>query len=218
MYIDDILSYAQRLNNIDKNDYFIYLHDLPIEKFVISQLDFILAVDEWSKLLAKLIIMVPSVEHRIAIAENLYEENGNGDINLSHVYTFNKFIKSLTNEKDIYIRNKNILKSMNNFINELNKQFDTQPWQYCVSMLGMIEYVYITVSNNIYNYTLSHIKNPNNIHHYKIHETLDVKHSLDLFKIVQNEDLEITFNGMKHGYELFYELYSDMYLHITTSE
>jgi len=213
-----LLDYADVVNNIDNNNFFIKLSKIPdIDKFLVTQECFISAIDNWSKLLGLLIFYLPTDKERLTIIKNLYDEHGDGDLNKSHTNTFKLLLKSLNYDKNILLYNDNLssFNYVNKFNNDLKDIIMTKNWVYSVAVLGMIEYTYITVSKNIHNYLLNFLP-ADQINHYSLHETLDVTHATELFELIvsyiKNDELcpDIK-QGILSGYNIMNELYSSLY-------
>lgn len=212
--MDLLLKYADDINLIDNNNYFIKLKKIhDIDKFLISQECFISAIDHWSRLLGLILYYVPTDKERLIIIKNLNDEHGEGNLSNSHTNTFKLLLKSLNYEKEILLYNEN-LQSYNyvyKFNNNLKDIITTQSWIYSVAMLAMIEYTYITVSKNIHNYLLQFLP-INEINHYSLHETLDVTHATELFSLlipyIKNDELSSEMKaGVITGYTIMNELY-----------
>ena len=204
----------QEINKIDTNPYFQKLNTTKIENFLKSQECFIDAVDNWSKVLGILLSKVPTFKERAIIIDNLYDEHGEGNIVNSHVNTFSKFMKSLGYEEDLLINNDNLPSHnhVKSFNDSLLEKVNNESWLFSVAMLGMIEYTYITVSKNIHKYVAQFIISED-IHHYSLHEIVDVKHATDLFELIlpyENIKTEMIINGLITGYNLLAKLYDDL--------
>jgi hypothetical protein len=214
MDLQNILNIAKNINQINKNDYFVFLntHGITPEKFVKSQKNFGLAVNYWSIILGKLFITLPSYKERKLLVKNLYDENGD----ISHVESFDNFMNVVS--KHFKISSEHIKPDHENcfhishFTNFLEGMVETQTYQHCALVLGMIEYVYMTVSNIIHNYVAYYMKT-NDIPHYSLHEILDMSHATDLFNIAlsyKNLTVEDVNKGLEIGYTLMSELYSGL--------
>lgn len=226
-----ILDIAKYINKIDQNPYFQTLENVPnVEQFLTSQISFIKAVDHWSKILGYMLTVLPSDKERSVIIENLYDEHGDGNPDNTHVNTFKRFIKSLDNShssdnSDGYNNSYdsydgyNITKlpsyePIKEFNNRLMSKIKVSSWIYCVCMLGMIEYTYITVSRFIHNY-VSNFMNPENINHYSLHEIVDVKHATDLFSLAEpyfDEHQSEIIEGLRYGYLCMDDMYKRLSL------
>lgn len=200
--MDKIYEYANNLNKINDNTYFKKLNTLDIDSFCHSQYDFVYAVDNWSNILLRSALKCNNQYDRYVFIENLYDEHGCGELENSHVNTFNKMIFIMSNSKYEKLHTR---KHIKNFIDNINKIIDTENLDFISGMLGMIEYTYITVSKNIYEYLLN--KMPNATTHYNLHSTLDVEHAQKLLEIGNGDDI---YNGIKYGYMLMDTLYTEM--------
>ena len=208
------MSFVQTLNNIDNNPYFKKLNTIKIENFLKSQECFISAVDNWSKVLGILLSKVPTFKERAIIIDNLYDEHGEGNIENSHVNTFIKFMKSLGYEKELLINNDSLssYEYVKLFNDKLLYKVNNKSWLFSVAMLGMIEYTYITISKYIHEYVSQFIISED-IHHYSLHEIVDVKHATELFELLNpylDCNSEIIISGLLTGYELMDQLYKDL--------
>ncbi|AYV78565.1 MAG: heme oxygenase [Edafosvirus sp.] len=228
--MEEMLKFAKSINKIDENKYFVFLKDNInrnniLENFMMSQVNFVDAVDEWSCILGLMVAKVPSVKERIVLIKNLYDEHGNGNIENSHVVTFNKFIKMLLeicNNRIELIHDDRINNEIiNKFIHELHNVIGSNNWVYSIAVLAMIEYTYITVSKCIHefvsNYTPSEL-----IHHYSLHEIMDQTHSQELFSIVTDQyetknNKKVIEDGILHGYKILYDLYDSLFVFFATT-
>jgi hypothetical protein len=211
--IIELLKICDDINKIENNPYFQNLRNnfeyLPI--FIQQQKSFSLAVDHWSKILGKLIYKVPTYKERFVIIRNLYDEHGNGDLNNSHVCTIKRFICSLENittKHSLLNYDSNVQKILNNSLDEI---LETKSWIFVVSVLGIVEYTFITVSKLINEYVSNFIEQ-NKIEHYSLHEILDIEHATELLSLVlpyinddeKNNDI---YEGIKFGYDIMDNLY-----------
>ncbi len=218
--MDNILNYAKKINNIEENEYFINLTQVAnLDNFISSQVHFVNAIDNWSKILGIMISRVPSYNERNVLIQNLVDEHGNGEIEKNHVSTFDKFIDSLLEitkkNKDTYL-----LKGNYNYTKEFIESLYSLTelnWIFAISAMGMIEFTYINVSNKIHNYVCNYI-DKDKINHYSLHEILDVTHATELFKIIEpyyKENKMIIEKGIEKGYNMMNKLYSNYYLDLS---
>ena len=155
---------------------------MPLLFFYNSHTGFIVAVDNWSKVLCKLLVKLPTYKERALILENLYDEHGSGSVTKSHTNTFNNFLKDINSEHKIDY-------SSNIYVDTFNTSLDNilqnKSWVYCTAVIGMIEYTYINSSKNINKYVNKYVNKYQKVnHHYSLHETMDCKHSEDLFSLI----------------------------------
>lgn len=222
----------QKINQINSNPYFIKLNNntTTIPEFLKSQIDFIYCVNHWTRILASSLLHTKIFNHpqsRMIIVKNLYDEQGANDSSNSHFNTFKKMLeqinqyiedKGLKEETDTKTLNKLTLLNkiarqlpLNNhcfqFIQKIMKiiQNPLSTRSRITGVLGMIEYVYVSVSSNIYNYLK---KNQIEVDHYNLHSTLDIEHSKELFSLIDN--YQDGLDGIKLGYQFMNELYTQM--------
>lgn len=210
--MDRILSLANKINNIKSNKYLVKLQENPqLDNFLKSQDSFINAVDNWSKILAFLLTKLPSDKERAVIVNNLYDEHGSGNSDKSHVSTFKQFMKSLNYQEELLLNNKDTFtyKFVKQFNEKMTHYININNWINNVAMLGMIEYVYITISTNIHNYVKQYIPS-DQITHYSLHEIMDVKHSTELFELLIPY-VDSHYNDIEDGLELGYYIFDDLY-------
>ena len=212
-----LLSQAKSLNQIQSNPYFQKLLQNPSPaNFVKSQESFINAVNEWSKLLALLLTKVPTHNERLPIIENLLDEHGNGDLKMAHIETFRKFVQSFDPSHSVVLYNQNspTFHIIREFYETLYQNIKYYNWVHIAAMLGMIEYIYIQVSMAIHQYAKQYISEEK-IYHYTLHETLDTKHSEDLFRIVipymeDEQNRQMIQLGLQAGYDAMSIMYEKL--------
>lgn len=209
--MDTIISLITKINHIEETTYFTTLKQNPSrELFIKSQESFINAVDTWSRILGILLAKVPLDIHRAVILENLNDEHGNGDITRSHVNTFKLFMQSMgQNDIQLYNKQSETYDSVEWFTNIILSALHTENWIYCVSLLGMIEYTYKDIGKCIHNYAKIFMLEER-INHYSLHETMDLKHSYDLFQLV-SPYITTNYNDIEDGLEMGYFLISSLY-------
>lgn len=225
--MENILNYATEINKIETNPYFQILDKLPtLESFLRSQQSFVTAIDFWSKILASLLIHMPSDKERSILMKNLWDEHGCGNPAKSHVETFREFMRTLGYQDSLKIEYLKADRAVFNFVQGLNSlqsvQLEPQDYGdkskrrqliYAVSALGMIEFTYVTISKCIHGYA-SHFAPPETIPHYATHQTLDVSHATELFSLVEenwdDEFQEAVKDGVRKGYDLMFNLYQDL--------
>lgn len=231
--MDELLGFATTINNISANPYFQSLKNgLPLLIFYNSQYNFIYAVNEWSKVLGKILPHVSSHTQRKVILRNLNDENPQEGH--SHVETFQQFldvIKEILPTKLLKMQNQNQKESANThnyenldimdikndpvygFVKSMHEAVDKHnSLSYKLAFLGMIEFMYIIISSNVVSY-MSQFIDKTQIPHYTPHELLDETHAKDLFELALQTDVndgEQIMNGIVDGYHTFKKLYDDM--------
>jgi pyrroloquinoline-quinone synthase len=151
-------------------------------QFCRSQLGFREAVESFSQAIAAVMARVPRVEERLALVDNLAEEHGHGQLLRSHKYTFRQYLIALgASDSDLQSE---IPIGVIAFNQSILNYCLTQPPECSAAMLGMIEYLYIgisqTISKTIHDrhWTVSGSQS-----HYAVHEVLDVEHARELFHL-----------------------------------
>ncbi|MBD2094004.1 iron-containing redox enzyme family protein [Trichocoleus sp. FACHB-591] len=152
------------------------------EAFCDSQLPFRFAVESFSQALAAVLARIPSLEMRLAIAENVAEEHGHGDRWRSHKYTFRQYLQALgATSTELQKPCPTPVLAFNQAI--LNYCL-TQPAEVGAAMLGMIESLYVGISAAIaQTLTQRAWVAPGSQSHYAVHEKLDAEHARDLLQL-----------------------------------
>lgn len=222
------------INKINNNLFIIKLKKNPdLDAFIKTYIYFGDAVDNWSIILSKLITRVPTYKERYPLINNLYDENGNGNLNESHVLTFKKLMLKLININNKKSYEEYLLCCPKNEVKHFNSMLqcivDDEHWLYCFAVLGMIEYIYITISKEIHYYVKNFIKSDSlssvqehndsklEIDHYSLHEIIDDKHSKDFFDVLKehySHNKELIDKGLQKGYDIFDNLYYELALNI----
>ena len=208
------------INKIDDNLFIIKLrNNIGIDKFIKTYIYFEEAVNNWSIILSKLIVKVPTYKERYPVINNLYDEHGNGNLNENHVSTFKRLMEKLIDVNNDKSYEKYLVESSKNEIDSFNSTLesiiDNRNWLYSFAVLGMIEYVYITISKEIHCYVKNFINS--DVDHYSIHEIVDDKHSKDFFDVLNDHYLEnklLINEGLQKGYDIFNKLYYELALNM----
>lgn len=196
------------------NPYTQWINQTSKTHFLESQLPFRYAVEEFSCALSACLAKIPTLNKRMALAENIAEEHGHCNYTNSHKYTFIEYLLALGAENSAIelLPHSGILA----FNQSIKNYCLVTPYQSGAAALGMIEYLYIDISGEIANLIIRNewVK-PLSQKHYAVHEKLDVAHSQELFDIVQDEwDNVVTkaqiAEGLIFGAEIFNQLYSSM--------
>ncbi|BCD92271.1 hypothetical protein fh0823_24100 [Francisella halioticida] len=215
-YIDEIyikynLVYSKKYSN-----YATWLNTADKEHFLKTQIHFRFAVENFASVLAGVMSKIPYLQKRIDVANNIFEEHGNGMVEKSHTHTFIEFLNSI-NDKN-YSYNINPCMAVKAFNESISNFVATHSYYEGAAMIGAIELLYIDISSII----AKHLKNKNwdklcNQNHYNTHEVLDVEHAKELFNIVEpvwNNGCEIIKTSIKDsinlGAYLFAKLYQDL--------
>jgi hypothetical protein len=227
--IEDIISknsleeaYMQVARAFDfaQHSYFIWMKETDKHSFARSQIPFRYAVEGFSCALAATLAKIPEFERRVSLADNVGEEHGLVGNKMPHKYTITEFLNVLGIEDS----------EMNIPCPAGVHAFNQSVRNYCLSnspeagaaLLGIIEYVFITISNVVATHIVSvGWTTKGSQRHYETHEVLDVEHSRVLFDICegywqhQSKRVEIC-QGLILGGQYFWSLYNTLYYNEAT--
>ncbi len=183
-HLAEVLSQITANYNFQQHPYLLWMQadTTTRSQFCQSQLGFRDAVESFSQAISAVIARVPRVEDRLTLVDNLVEEHGHGQLLRSHKYTFRQYLMALgATELELQAVTPIGVLAFNQSI--LNYCL-TQPPEFSSVMLGMIEYLYIGISQMI-SKTIHdrHWTAPGSQSHYAVHEVLDVDHARELFKL-----------------------------------
>lgn len=198
-----------------KHPYFTWMQTTDKELFARSQIPFRYAVEGFSCALAATVAKIPELERRVKVAENVAEEHGLIDDKLTHKDTITQFIKLLgVPEADVETT---CPPGVHAFNQSVRNYCLTNSPEAGAAMLGIIEFVFITISNVVANHIVAQgWARPGSQRHYEVHETLDIEHSRVLFDVcrdywpVELKRREIC-QGLILGAYYFWELYNELY-------
>ena len=182
------------LNNFKHFDHYAqFMRDSTQEEFSRSQIPFYFAVKAFPRALCYLASMIEEPSVRLSLAENIWEEHGNGDANCFHINTFHQYLTAIAGE--------NYLLSHNPLIEEwITSWFEPKNVHALACQLAAIEYLYAPISEKL----AAHIETlslHNEQGHYSKHAVLDWDHGKDLFEIALHYDDSA-------DYEKTFELFS----------
>lgn len=91
------LQYEQFINNynLEKTVFYKFCQNATREEFLQSQIGFYYAVQAFPQMLCKLASKIETSEIRLKVAENIWEEHGNGKASNFHTQSFMTYLKSL---------------------------------------------------------------------------------------------------------------------------
>lgn len=201
----------------DENPYFQNLADGQFDKadFVETQIQFYYAVIFFSRPMAALAAKIPSPELRIEVLRNVWEEHGEGQLSHGHGNTFIEFLNRLDSIRAEQVHLRGLWPEIRIFNTTLAGASVLDDFLVSVATLGVIERMFSDISAWIGQGIIKRgwITEENMIH-YKLHQKLDIKHSDDFFKILQ-EPYEHTPENRYHieqGLRLGATLFNDLYL------
>lgn len=213
--LDEAVEVVARAYNFRRHPYFEWMQDPATTRtsFRCSQARFRFAVEGWSQSLAAVLARMPRMEARRGLAKNVQDEHGE-DGDHSHKASFGRYLAALgcTPEElatPCPIEVRAFSQALTNFCLVHHHEAGA-------AALGIIEYVYITISNMIVG-TLAERRwvEPGSQDHYDVHETLDVEHARDLFEVAKpgwhegriRSDVAL---GLQLGAHHFWALYDDL--------
>lgn len=150
------------------------------EEFLKSQIPFYNAVENFPRAICYLAYLIPNSFDRLKIAENIWEEHGQGDSNRFHTNTFSNFLKSIGNGNYTMFHNPKIDKWINSWFEEKSI--------YKLSLkLAAIEYMYALISQSI----AEHCDRAAIFQdHYTKHSIIDWSHGYDLLQVALKYNTE----------------------------
>lgn len=149
-------------------------------EFALSQIPFYHAVKAFPRILCYLGSMIEDSETRLHVAENIWEEHGNGQEPNFHINTFNNYLTAIAGADYILTRNPWIDEWVNNWF----KEKDTLS---LACKLAAIEYLYAPISGALSKH-IDTLSLHNEQHHYSKHAELDWEHGRELFEVALKYD------------------------------
>ena len=148
------------------------------EEFARSQIPFYYAVKAFPQILCLLASKIEDPEVRLHIAENIWEEHGNGSSENFHINTFKKYLTSIAGSNFEFAKNP--------WVEEwIDGWFATRSPLQLACKLAAIEYLYAPISGSISEH-IETLSLYNEQHHYSKHAELDWEHGRELFEVALN--------------------------------
>lgn len=199
------------------NPYFLSLQDGTFSKedFVETQLQFYYAVIFFSRPMAALAAKIPSAELRLEILRNVWEEHGEGHLSQGHGNTFIEFLRRLDGKSQADLEARTLWPEIRIFNATLAGTAALDDYLVGVAAIGIIEKMFSDISFLIGQAIISrHWLTPQQLIHYKLHQTLDIKHSDDFFAILKEPFKASVENkySIEQGLYLGATLFNDLYL------
>ena len=156
------------------------------EKFKETQINFLDAVEFFSRPMFIISSKLDSYEDRCRIIENILDEHGNGEIGNAHGNTFRQYLVSLgATEKQINNRKPN--KAVLEYNETLIKCSTKKSTMRSIAMMGIIEERYSKISATIVREILKKKWiSKDRLYHYSLHEELDVEHAQGFYNIIKD--------------------------------
>ena len=220
----DINTLLSKLNDcfkINEHGLFMCLNNSNIVPKTLGEImaPFYFAVFNWVDHLEKLHLKLKS-DVRICspkiyydamelVGENIMDEKGyDNDIKSMekcHVTTFVNFLHAIGFHSELCETN-----AVKHFNKTLSIVLANEPFAFNACVLAGIEYFYICISNIISTYC-----DKNNIKqaHYKNHELIDLKHSMDFFRVaaIHSATKKDMVYGVTLGYKLLWDVFHELW-------
>lgn len=188
--------------------YEVFMKNSTQDEFAQSQIPFYYAVKAFPRILCYLGSMIEDSETRFHIAENIWEEHGNGTKQNFHINTFHNYLTAIAGPDYILTHNPWIDEWVNNWF----KETDTLS---LACKLAAIEYLYAPISGAL----STHIDTlflHNEQHHYSKHAELDWEHGRELFEVAlkydESEDKHKAFELFDLAQKEFISVFNGMIL------
>ena len=202
---------------IDRQPFFLSLLNgtMDKEKFKETQIDFLDAVEFFSRPMFIISSKLDSYEDRGYIIENILDEHGNGELGNAHGNTFRQYLVSLgATEKQINNRKPN--KAVLEYNNALIKCSTNNSTMRSIAMMGIIEERYSKISATIVREILKKKWiQKEQLTHYSLHEELDIEHSQGFYNIIKDnwsdaDSSDEIKKGLVLGNSMILNLYNDL--------
>lgn len=202
------------------NPYFTSLEDgsFELQDFLETQIQFYFAVVFFSRPMCTLAAKIPDTQLRIEVIHNAWEEHGEGDPSQMHGHTFTTLLERLgvSNMEDIHSRA--LWPETRRFNTTLIGTCSLDEYLVGASLLGMIERMFSDISHWIGRCIVNNgWLESEQMTHYNLHETLDIKHADDFFNVVKpawhqsKENQYMIEQGLRLGAFVFNSFYEDLY-------
>ena len=214
--IDSILEET----NAAANPYFVALRDGSFDRddFIETQVQFYNAVVFFGRPMAAVAVKIPEPQARIEILRNVWEEHGEGDPSTFHQITFLEFLNRLAGLSEEEVDLRALWPEVRMFNTMLAGACVLDDHLVGIGALGMIERMFADISSWIGRAVVERgWLSEDRMAHYKLHETLDVKHSADFFNVLapsweSREDHRYFIEqGLRLGAFAFNSLYENLY-------
>ena len=199
------------------NRYFSDLKNgsMSLEEFRKSQEQFYYAVSFFSRPMSALMARFPIPAQRLSILENIVEEHGSFSSSAYHETTFKEFLELIGVDVN-QIDELSLWPEVRAFNSSLMTACVFDEPEVGVACLGVIEYMFATISSLIGNTVIERgWSTRDQLKHYKLHAKIDVGHACDFFNIIEERWADSSKNyfikqGVDMGVYIFDRLYKDL--------
>lgn len=179
-------------------------------------MQFLAAVSFFNRPMTLLAARVPSSKLRLSILRNVWEEHGEGDLTQRHASTFLELLRRLGVSAE-EVERRPLWPCVRAFDTLLMGACGVDEWRVGVATMGTIERLFIDVSCHLgQNLVKRGFLPAEQVLHYDLHETLDVRHSQDFFDVLapsweDEEHRYVIEQGLRMGAHAFDALYVGLY-------
>lgn len=183
------------------------------EAFVETQRQFYFAVVFFSRPMATLAARIPTAAQRLEILRNVWEEHGEGDLHFHHGNTFLELLFRLDGLTAAEVRSTPLGAEVSAFNAALAGAAVADDFLFGLATLGIIERMFADISAEIGSGVVARgWLPPEQMIHYGLHETLDVRHADDFFDVLRaywddEERRPAVEQGLRLGAYVFDRLY-----------
>ncbi len=214
--LDDAVRLVAAEYDFALHPYFLWMkaERTALTDFRSSQVPFRFAVEAFSQSLAAVLARIPRLEARLALADNVADEHRRGNQLPSHKRTFVQYRRALGASQEELNGDCPVMVSA--FNHALLNFCLAQPHPPSSALLGIIEYLYISISGAIGDTV--HTRGwaaPGSQRHYEVHKELDVGHAEDLLALARPawrdpDSRAQVAHALLLGAHWFWQLYRDM--------
>lgn len=203
-----------------ENPYFTALASGSFERedFLETQIQFFFAVVFFNRPMAAVAAKIPTAKQRVEVLRNVWEEHGEGNASLMHGETFLELLNRMGKIEKADVDRRALWPEVRAFNTALVGACVNDEFLVGVAVLGIIERMFVDISQWIGRGIVDRgFLSADRMIHYKLHETLDVKHSQDFFDILEprfessEEDRYYISQGLWLGAYIFDRLYRDLH-------
>jgi pyrroloquinoline quinone (PQQ) biosynthesis protein C len=189
--------------NLENTNFYHFCQNATREEFLKSQIGFFYAVQAFPQMLCKLASQIESSDIRLKVAENIWEEHGNGVTEHFHTQSFMTYLCSLGLADNSLTHNF--------FVDNWIKQslgLSLPAAKYSAYLAG-IEYIYAKISLLICR-TLTRFDLLCEQNHYEKHGELDFHHAQDLLDVAYAVDNNDHYEVFCSSVNTFIDLFNQM--------
>jgi pyrroloquinoline-quinone synthase len=188
---------------------------MSLDAFTETQVQFFFAVRHFRHPMKKLADRIPENRNRDLILQNVQDELGNGNQDLSHENTFLLFLNRLSGLKANTVRTQPVWEDIHSFNTALDEICEHEDYRKASALMAMIEWMFSGISKQIGQASLEMgWLQKDQLIHYTTHQDLDIQHANDFLDVVRPDwdtHRELIVEGMREGALLFDSLYRGLY-------